>query len=358
MLSLDLALRRDDFALELACELGPGVTGLFGGSGAGKTTLLHLVAGLLRPDRGTVRLDDQRLVDTAQRLFVPPHRRRLGVVFQDARLFPHRSVRGNLRYGETHAAGEALAPFDMLVELLELGSLLDRKPQTLSGGEAQRVALGRALLAAPRLLLLDEPLAALDQRLRQQILPFLQRVRDQLALPMLYVSHDLGELLQLTEQLLVLDAGRVVGQGRYLDLVLDAGTPALGDQLLNVLRLEVRRHEDGGGMTCLAAPGDDGEDPCLLRAPLRDLATGSRVDVTLRPEDVALALAPVPNTSIQNQLRGTLRRVVPRAGQVVLEIDVGVPLLAEVTPRTVDSLQLRPGLELWCLIKSNAIKYL
>ncbi len=206
MLDLDITFGRGSFSLRLQAKLTERVIGLFGRSGSGKTTAVHLVAGLLAPQQGRIALDGRTLFSAADRINVPAHRRRIGVVFQDTRLFPHLSVRNNLGYGQRLApAGDRRFGLDPIVELLELGSLLDRRPQHLSGGERQRVALGRALLSSPKLLLMDEPFAALDQRLMKQIIPFLQRVRDGVGIPIIYISHEISEVLQLADHLLVLD---------------------------------------------------------------------------------------------------------------------------------------------------------
>jgi molybdate transport system ATP-binding protein len=215
VIRLDIGLRRGGFATAVAADFAPGVTGIFGPSGSGKTTLLHLIAGLLVPDRGRIEVDGEVLVDREAGIVVPAHRRRIGLVFQHGWLFPHYSVEGNLRYGERLLPSAARRfPFDRIVDLLRLRPLLARRTAHLSGGERQRVALGRALLAAPRLLLCDEPLSSLDRGLKQDILPFLARLHAELGVPMLYVSHDLGEILRLTDRVLVLDAGSVVAHGR------------------------------------------------------------------------------------------------------------------------------------------------
>jgi molybdate transport system ATP-binding protein len=221
-----IRFRRDGFLLAADLGIDARITGIFGHSGAGKSTLLHLVAGLLRPDAGRIAVDGQALFDDRARIDLPAHRRGIGMVFQDGRLFPHYSVEGNLRYGERLATRPGLG-FDRVVDLLELRPLLPRSPTRISGGERQRVALGRALLTAPRLLLFDEPLAALDRGLKRQILPFLRQVRDHAGIPMLYVSHDLREILQLTDRLVLLDHGAVAGQGLIADLEADAATAPL-----------------------------------------------------------------------------------------------------------------------------------
>jgi molybdate transport system ATP-binding protein len=211
MLDLDLHYARGSFDLEIAHRFGEGVTGICGPSGSGKSTLLALVAGLLSPRRGSIRFDGQILADRAQRVFVPAHRRRFGLVFQDGRLFPHQTVRANLLYGWRGLA-PAQRRFTLagVSELLEIGAFLDRRPDQLSGGERQRIALGRALLFSPRLLLLDEPLSSLDTRLKAQILPFLKRVRDETHLPMLYVSHAPDEVAYIADQVLQIENGRLM----------------------------------------------------------------------------------------------------------------------------------------------------
>ena len=210
VLSFDVDLRRGDFVLQAAAELGPGATGVFGPSGCGKSTLLAIIAGLLKPQRGMLRLDGELLVDTAARLFVPAWQRHVALVFQDGQLFPHLSARENLLYGyRRRDAGQRRFELGTVLDLLELGALVDRRPAQLSGGERQRVALGRALLCSPRMLLLDEPLASLDERLKSQILPFLARVKSETGLPMLYVSHVRSEVDYLCDRVLTLEAGRL-----------------------------------------------------------------------------------------------------------------------------------------------------
>lgn len=212
-IDLDLTARQGAFELRIAATLADPSTGILGPSGSGKTTLLHVIAGLIRPVQGRIVVDGVVLDDTAARIHVPVHLRRIGMVFQHGRLLPHLTVDGNLRFGERLLPpDQRRVAFREVVELLELAPLLTRRPAGLSGGERQRVALGRALLASPRILLLDEPLAALDQRLKQQVLPFLHRVLTDLRIPFLYVSHDLTEMHGLVGELLTIDQGRVVAQ--------------------------------------------------------------------------------------------------------------------------------------------------
>jgi molybdate transport system ATP-binding protein len=214
MLRVDVSKQLGEFSVE-ACFSSEGrVTGLFGASGAGKTSLINMIAGLLRPDRGIIAIDTETLDDTANRVHIPAHRRRIGYVFQDARLFPHLDVRENLDYGRRmNRLADDPAQRKRVTDLLDIGGLLDRRPGRLSGGERQRVALGRALLAQPRLLLLDEPLGSLDEERKVEILPYLVRLRDEAGIPMVYVSHDAGEMRQLATDIVMLRRGRVSAFG-------------------------------------------------------------------------------------------------------------------------------------------------
>jgi molybdate transport system ATP-binding protein len=214
MLRVDVSKQLGEFTLEASFSSEGRVTGLFGASGAGKTSLINMIAGLVKPDRGTIALDGETLDDSAAGLHVPPHRRRIGYVFQDARLFPHLNVSQNLDYGRrmNHLTQDP-AQQKRVIDLLDIGSLLDRRPGKLSGGERQRVAFGRALLSKPKLLLLDEPLGALDEGRKLEILPYLVRLRDEAGIPMVYVSHDAAELRQLATQIVMLKGGRITAFG-------------------------------------------------------------------------------------------------------------------------------------------------
>ena len=226
MLRVEAIKKLGEFTLEASFTSEGRVTGLFGASGAGKTSLINMIAGLLRPDRGSIIIDGDVLDDTAARVHVPAHRRRIGYVFQDARLFPHLDVRQNLDYGRRmNRLADDPAQRVRVTDLLDIGSLLDRRPGQLSGGERQRVALGRALLSKPRLLLLDEPLGSLDEDRKVEILPYLVRLRDEANVPMVYVSHDAAEMRQLATQIVMLRQGRVTAFGGVKVLPL-AGSPA------------------------------------------------------------------------------------------------------------------------------------
>jgi len=322
--------------------------------------LINLIAGLERPDRGVIDINGTTLFDSSRTFNVPVHRRRIGVVFQEHRLFPHMTVKRNLLYGsrlrqETDGAGD----FDRIVEMLELGGLLDRRIGRLSGGECQRVALGRALCCRPGLLLFDEPLASLDRRLKQQIIPFLRRVRDASALPMFYVSHDIAEILQLTDRLVVLERGALVGQGPYADLVHDSSVlDVVHDRgMLNILKARVVEHRPADGLSVLRV-GTQIEPRVPWTVPACSAAPGTDVMISVQPWDVAFSTEVLGSVSIQNQIPGVVIRCTVHQSRAVVEVDIGAPLIVEVSRRSVDALNLQPGRPIVCLIKSNAVRHL
>ena len=342
------------FMLDLAFDAPmPGVTAVFGPSGCGKSTLLSAVAGLLQPQQGRVALDGTVLLDTAQRLAIPPERRRCGVVFQDARLFPHLSVETNLRYGLRRAPREAEGPgLDEVVALLGIAPLLHRRPAALSGGEKQRVALGRALLSRPRLLLMDEPLAALDAPRRAEVLPYLARVRDRFHLPILYVTHALDEVDRLADQLVVMEGGRVLAAGPVEEVAARADLPLLAGRrdAGALLPCTVLAHDPARGLTQLAFPGGQ------LRVPLREEPPGTALRIRLRARDVSVAVEEPRGLSVQNIIAARLEGIQPLTPyEVMLRLRAGeARLLARVTQDAVARLQLEPGRPVWALVKSVA----
>jgi molybdate transport system ATP-binding protein len=374
MLNLAIQLKRGSFTLDVTLNQSARVTGVFGPSGAGKSSLLHIIAGLATPDRGRVELDGIVLFDSASRINVPAHRRRIGFMFQDDRLFPHLNVERNLRYGMRKAAtrsdGEPVE-FDRLVDLLELRPLLGRDVANLSGGERQRIALGRSLLSGPRLLLLDEPLSSLDVRLRRQIIPYLKRVRDASVIPMLHVSHDLTEILQLTDELLVLDRGRVAGFGRFRELARrhEALDVLHDSDLTNVLEVTVMAQHPHAGITEVTVSSGALADMTSVRTdrlavPYTEIEIGWPATIAIHPREVSLSAARVANISIRNQLPGRITAITTHHKQVLVEVALGEaesegpPLVAEVSLQAAASLELQPGKMVWCLVKSNAIRWL
>lgn len=352
-LSVDVALTRGAFSLDVAFEAGAGLTALFGRSGSGKSTLIHLIAGLARPDRGRIAVDGRVLVETAARIRVPVHRRRIACVFQDARLLPHLSVRTNLRYGRFFAGGgsEPGAPdLDGVVEMLGIGHLLERMPAGLSGGERQRVAIGRALLARPRLLLMDEPLAALDEARKAEILPAIERLRDEGGVPIVYVSHAVAEVARLATTVVVLEAGRVAGVGpadavlRRPDLI-----PEREAEAGAVLDMAVEAQDEASGLTLLSGPAG------RLSVPRLALAPGSPVRVRIPARDVLVATQAPVGLSARNVLAGRVSALIPLGAAVMVEITCnGVVLAARVTAASARDLGLEVGRPVYAVVKSVA----
>ena len=324
-------------------------TAIFGVSGAGKTSLINAICGLTRPQEGRIVLNGRVLSDTQQDIFLPPEKRRIGYVFQDARLFPHYSVRGNLRYG---MAKSMLPQFDKLVTLLGIEALLDRLPGSLSGGEKQRVAIGRALLTAPELLLLDEPLASLDIPRKRELLPYLQRLVREVSIPMLYVTHSLEEILHLANKVLVLEEGTVKAFGSLEDVwgssVMNPWLPQ--DQQSSVLKVSVLEHHPHYAMTALAL-GDQHLWVNKLDRPLQ-----STLRIRIHATDVSLVLQPPVQSSIRNILRARVADCIENDGQIEVKLEVGNRILwARISPWARDELGVKPGQWLYAQIKSVSI---
>jgi len=336
--------------LEVELEIGAGITALFGPSGAGKTTLLHALAGLVRPEQGRIEREGTVLFDAAARIDVPPERRRIGIVFQEPRLFPHRSVRENLLYGAPRGTRDG-ASLARIVELLELGRLLARRPDTLSGGEQRRVSIGRTLLSAPAVLLLDEPLTGLDEGLKESVVRLLSDLQRELALPFVLVSHSLPDILRLTTRLVVLEEGRTIAAGELVDVLDSDRAFQLADRLGLESHLRVRVLGPRDGLTAARL----GTSELLL--PAVDAAPGDSAIVAVRPEDVILARAPVSGTSAQNCVPGTVTRVSRLSDRLLVTIDVGGALRAEISAKAGKELGVEPGANLWCLVKAFSFRW-
>lgn len=351
MLEVHIRHRQGDFTLEAEFTAGQGLTALFGPSGSGKTSIIQIVAGLVRPEEGLVRFGDTVWTDTAAGIHCPAHRRRIGYVFQEGRLFPHMTVRENLDYA-ARFIGEAREGLsrnrERIARLLAIEPLLARRPATLSGGEKQRVALGRALMARPRLLLMDEPLSALDQAIKAEILPDLERIRDVEGIPILYVSHSVQEIARLASRVISLDRGRIAGRapaGNPLGVVMEEGE-AQGSFLSATVTGQLA--EDGLTVAECAA------GTLYLRHV--DVAAGTALRVHLPASDIVLATRPVDGLSTLNRLAGRIVRIEEQRSAVDVTVDCnGAPVLARITRRSARMLDLVPGKPVDVLFKALAI---
>jgi molybdate transport system ATP-binding protein len=358
MISVHINHGLGNFTLSIQFEtVTRGITAIFGRSGAGKTSIVNVLAGLMQPDSGHIEIDGNVLLDTEKRINIPPEKRRLGYVFQESRLFPHYSVQRNLTYGMRRTpATERRVDFDDVIGVLGIGSLLDRKPRSLSGGERQRVALGRALLTSPKLLLMDEPLASLDLPRKQEILPFIERLRDHFDIPIVYVSHDMDEIIRLADTLILIDQGQVAATGSVEDLTsrLDLRPLTGRYEAGSVIAATVTGHDTEFGLTDLTFAGG------TFRLPRINNQIGDQVRVRIRARDVSLSLSRPDGVSELNVFKGRIMEIDHPPSddappQIDIRVDIGVPLWVRLTRRAVRDLNLREGSEVYTLVKSTSI---
>ena len=356
MIDARLHLARAGFTLDVALALpGRGVTALFGPSGCGKTTVLRALAGLEHA-QGRVVVDEEAWQDDAASRFVPTHRRAIGYVIQEAPLFPHLDVRGNLAYGlKRIAVAQRRIALDQVVALLGIGPLMERRTDTLSGGERQRVAIARALATSPRLLLMDEPLAALDARRKAELLPYLDRLHQELGIPIVYVSHSIDEVARLADHLVLMDAGCVLADGPLPDMLARLDLPvAFGDDAGVVLDAAVGERD---AQWQLARLDVDGE-ACRLWTRDQGLPVGRHVRLRVLARDVSLTRTPQTGTSIGNQLRGTVEAIADddHPALALVRVRVGrVPVVARLTRRSAHALELAIGMPVWAQVKTVAL---
>ncbi|WP_019173005.1 molybdenum ABC transporter ATP-binding protein [Pseudaminobacter salicylatoxidans] len=351
--SVDISQRLGSLTLEARFESAGRLTALFGPSGSGKTSLINLIGGLMRPDRGRITAQGRVFVDTAERIFVPAHKRRVGYVFQEPRLFPHMSVRTNLLYGRWFTpSAERYEDLGRVVELLGIGHLLERRPSRLSGGEKQRVAIGRALLTSPRLLLMDEPLASLDEARKAEIMPYIERLRDETKIPIVYVSHSIGEVARLASDVAVMSQGKLSAFGptgtimQRLDLLPKEAQGEGGA----VLDMQVAAHDREFDMTVLASRAGE------IRVPRIDAGPGNKVRVRIRARDVIIATERPQGLSALNMLAGTIAAIQPADGVAVeVRIDCGgEAVMSRITRQSLHALDLAVGRPVFAVIKTVA----
>jgi molybdate transport system ATP-binding protein len=352
-LTVDIERRLGAFRLRVSFEAGAGVTALFGRSGAGKTSVVNAVAGILRPDHGRIVINGEPVFDRQRGIDVPTPKRGIGYVFQEGRLFPHLNVRQNLRYAGLFSRGSPPSEFTHVVELLGLRDLLDRRPGNLSGGEKQRVAIGRALLSSPRLLLLDEPLASLDAHRKSEVLQYIELIRDEVKVPIVYVSHSVEEVVRIADTVVLMSAGAVLAVGPAEDIM---GRPDLrpgegafeGGAVIDAKVVEQDMEHD---LAMLAFEGG------TLTATNVDALIGEPVRVRIRARDVSIALDRPQRISIQNVLEGTITDIgTERSGIVDVTISIGATTLrSRITARAVEQLGLSPGLDVYALVKAVSL---
>ena len=351
MIDVDIERQLGAFHLDVQFAAEAPVVGLFGRSGAGKSTVINAIAGIVTPQRGRIRINDVSLFDSKRGINLPPDKRRVGYVFQDALLFPHLDVRANLLYGQRRRpASERFIEPERVIDLLGLGALLERRPQTLSGGEKQRVAIGRALLAQPRILLMDEPLSSLDVPRKTEVLDYIERLRDQLRIPIIYVSHSVPEITRLADTVVVLSEGKCLAVGDVDDVMgrLDL-RPATGRyEAGSLVETRIAAHDTEHQLTTLSFDGGE------LLVPQLDSPIGDRVRARIRARDVSLALHRPNGISILNILPAAVTAIAEEAGPVIeIQLSVGSAVLAaRITRRSVQQLGIHVGQPVYALIKA------
>jgi len=353
-LLVDVRHKLGSFDLEARFESHGQLTALFGPSGSGKTSLINMIGGLLRPTTGRIEANGQVFVDTRARVFVPKHRRRIGYVFQDARLFPHMTVAQNLRYGSWFTpAAERYADLDQIVRLLGIEHLMDRRPTSLSGGERQRVAIGRALVASPRLILMDEPLASLDEARKAEILPYIERLRDELQIPIVYVSHSIGEVARLASDIVVMDKGKVTAVGATADIMLRTDLFSYENRAEEgaVLEMDVVARDERFDIGVLRSEAGE------MRVPGLKALVGDRVRLRVRARDVMLALEKPERISGLNVLKGSVLSLEKSQGahvDVIVDCN-GQSIVARITRLSAQTLPITPGIKVFAVVKSVSL---
>lgn len=356
MISVDICLPRKNFDIKIKEDFNGGITGIYGSSGSGKTSLFQTIAGLVTPESGRVVINYKSVFDSERKINNTVAERRIGYVFQEGRLFPHLNVEKNLLYGFKKNE-ENKVSFAEVIDLLNLGHLLKSKPAQISGGERQRTALGRALLSSPSVLLLDEPFSAVDAQLRNQILPFIYKIHQHIKIPILVVSHELTDLLKLTQRLFIIRDGKCLGHGEYTDLL---RVPALREIIgsnvsVNTLEMEVEDVDAVRGMVQLGHANMSQKVKAIYDSVNSKCSPGNLVKLFIRSDDVTLSLANLEGVSVHNQLKGEVKEIIRGKHIDICVVDIGVPFVVEVTGESVKRLNLEVGSDVWCLFKSVAV---
>ncbi len=356
MIEVDIVLPRKNFDLVIKEKFSEGITGIYGHSGSGKTSLLHSIAGLENPKMGNISIGGTKVFDAKEGIHIPVEKRNIGYVFQEGRLFPHMTVEKNLLYGQKKKAKSKVS-FDEVVDLLNLGHILKSKPAQISGGERQRTALGRSLLSSPEILLLDEPFSAVDTNLRSQILPFILKIQQKIKIPILVVSHDIPDLLKLTNKLLLVKGGKCLGHGEYYDLLMQKETSSVfsSNSLINSINMEVEYVSPENGLTVLKWKKSETEVALKCEKSKVAYKTGDTIKLFVNADDIALATRRIENITIQNQVKGVVVDLIQRGSSLICLVNVGFRLVVEITADSQSRMDIQKGSEVWCLFKSVAI---
>lgn len=344
---------------EFNCQIDSQITGVYGPSGAGKTTFLNILSGLITPTAGFIQINGEKVFDKSKQINISETKRNVGYVFQDGRLFPHLTVHQNLCYSKPYVKNKGkIVSFEEVVKLLDIAQLLNKKPRELSGGEKQRVAIGRALLTQPSILLLDEPFANLDRFLRKQIISYLIKINQTFSIPMLIVSHIIGDILRLTSKMLVVNHGKVVAHGDIFDLMTENKVPEIikPRRYLNIFNacLEKVHKEDN----IFVFKDEVTRKTSFITSSkiAKELELESKIRIAIRPDDIALSKHSIQEISIQNQIKGIVKRIIETKKSTFCVVDCGIELVVEITLASLNRLNIRENDEVFCLIKAKAIE--
>ncbi len=356
-LKLDIKLQRNNFLLDVKAEIENGITGVYGPSGHGKTSLLNSIAGLVKPNEGFIQINGDTVFDSNQKINLPVKERKIGYVFQDVRLFPHMSVLQNLKYGINKKSSERIK-VNELTDILNIKSLLRKKPSECSGGEKQRIAIGRALLSGARVLIMDEPFSAVDVNLRNNIIPFLNTINERFNIPMLIVSHDLPDLLSLTNHLLLLKEGKIQALGSFRDLITDELNVEIMEAagLYNVFNMYVFATLPAQSMVLLKSAVNDFQVQVLSHSFNKNIEIGKQIKVLIRPEDISISLQPIIHISLRNQIKGTIEKIFSKDGLSFCLVNAGEKVLIEITEASRQNMNLDIGTTVFFLFKSAALR--
>ncbi len=341
------------------CNIEQGITGIYGPSGAGKSTFLNLLSGLEIPKDGLIKLNSEVVFDKQNNINISEAKRGIGYVFQDGRLFPHLSVKQNLCFSKPYVKNRRrVITLEEVVGILEIDHLLDKMPRQLSGGERQRVAIGRALLSQPNLLLLDEPFSNLDRYLRRQIISYLLKINSLFSIPMLIVSHVIGDILRLTNQMLIIDEGEVPASGNVFSLMVNNSVPHIikPRRYLNIYEACLKEYSKEAGLYIFGHVEFPDVHFATSARIAEKLKNGDKIRFAIRPDDIALSTNKIENISIQNQLRGIVSDIIKTKESTFCVVDCGFDLIVELTDAAIKNLSIETGNEIFCLIKAKAIE--
>lgn len=356
MIDVRIKLKRNKFDVVINEVFGDGISGIYGPSGSGKTSLLQCISGLATPEEGEISIQGKTVFSSSKKIYIPVDKRNIGYVFQEGRLFPHLSVAKNLLYGLKHHT-KSSPDFDDVVDMLNLKHLLKSKPSDISGGERQRTALGRSLLSSPDILLLDEPFSAVDAKMRSQILPFVLRTHAKFKIPVLIVSHDLPDLLKMTNDLCLIRDGRCIGHDDYHCLLKQQETHQIfsSGSVMNAITMKVDQVKWDEGLTILSSGNRKANIRILCERSNGHYAPNQELKIFINSENIALSKHFIKDVTIQNQIRGTITKIIDRDTSTLCIVNAGFPLVVGISAESLKRMKIKVGSEVWCLFKSVAI---